>query len=138
MNANKSLSKLTDTELALVPVVRDGLVSRYNKGIRRPKSSTKIISDLKLVGINISAPRLRKIINKIRLEGMGVNLILTATPEGYVVTNDLNVIRSYRESLQSRIKAQVDILRAIERDQATLENRAALKITDILFRDEEK
>jgi len=139
MKTQKQIAALTADELnRIVPIIRDGLIARYNKGIRSEKSGKDIITELKRLNIFLNPARLRKMIHHIVIEGLGVNCVLIANSKGYIITNDPTMIRSYRESLQGRINSQIARLEAIERDFAIIENRRALKLTDILYPDAEK
>lgn len=52
-------------------------------------------------GNNIDGPRVRKIINYIRLAGLSTNLI--ATSKGYKISTDAEEVRQYIKSLTDRI-----------------------------------
>tara|TARA_R100001244_G_scaffold116602_1_gene86709 strand:- start:3109 stop:3480 length:372 start_codon:yes stop_codon:yes gene_type:complete len=96
---------LSNDELSLVPVVVKGLITKQGKDMAI--TSTKICK-----AINITGPRLRKIINHIRIK----NLLpaLCSTSNGYFVATNIYEMQDYIISLKQRIKAQVGVLNALE------------------------
>lgn len=125
---------LTAKELNdVLPIVRDSLIGRYNRGLRSPISGKEMCAKLReKVGVVLNPPRLRTMIHHIAVDGLPVNLVLCAGNKGYFVTADLSEIRVYKDSLESRLSAMLRRYRALERDLATLEDRKQLKITDLL------
>ena len=101
----KITAELTKEELDLVPIVIKGLSTKLGKD--QAITSTKICKAIK-----ISGPRLRKIINHIRIN----NLLpaLCSTSNGYFVATNIYEVQEYIISLKQRIKAQVDVLNALE------------------------
>jgi hypothetical protein len=91
---------LTETEKKLV----DGFVKSFEKRIGKKNAitSTRIIQAYKDIGINMTGPRIRKIINYIRINGLVKNLI--ATSEGYYIETDPEKIKEYKESLLQRCR----------------------------------
>lgn len=101
----KITAELNQQELELVPVVIRGLQTKQGKD--SAVSSTKICKAL-----NISSPRLRKIINHIRITNQLP--ALCSASNGYFVATNIYEMQDYIISLKQRIKAQVDVLNALE------------------------
>ena len=101
----KITAELNQQELELVPVVIRGLQKKQGKD--SAVSSTKICK-----AINISAPRLRKIINHIRITNQLP--ALCSASNGYFVATNIYEMQDYIISLKQRIKAQVDVLNSLE------------------------
>ena len=101
----KITAELNQQELELVPVVIRGLQTKQGKD--RAVSSTKICK-----AVNISSPRLRKIINHIRITNQLPALCSSST--GYFVATNIYEMQDYIISLKQRIKAQVDVLNSLE------------------------
>lgn len=79
------------------------------------RTSKLIISELKRVfGINLSQPRLRKIIHFIRME-MGRYGFIIATRSGYKYTEDIQELEDYKISLDQRINSQLEIWNELAR-----------------------
>lgn len=83
----------------LLKRVVDGLSKRVGKN--RIITSKEIVNTLKCEGLKITAPRLRKIINHIRVSGLIQNLI--STSNGYYVATTKEEMQNYVESLKQRI-----------------------------------
>ena len=96
---------LSDDELALVPTIINGLKTKQGK--EKAVTSTVICK-----AMSISGPRLRKIINHIRIN----NLLpaLCSCSSGYFVAVNIYEMQDYIISLKQRIKAQVDVLNSLE------------------------
>jgi len=98
--------ELTDYEMeTLVPVVVKGLSSKIGK--ESAITNKEICARLKSCQYKISGPRLRKIIHHIRVEQLIVGLCCNS--KGYYVTNCLQEIGRYVESLAQRIRSQQKI-----------------------------
>ena len=97
---------LSDDELNMVQIVIKGLKVKHGKD----KAVTGAVI---CKALNINGVRLRKMINYIRIN----NLIpaLCSSSKGYFVANNINELEDYIISLKQRIKAQVDVLNALER-----------------------
>ena len=97
---------LTDKELELVGVIIKGLSNKIGKD--KAITGAKICKAMDLVG-----PRLRKIINHIRI----YNLLpaLCSSSNGYFVADNLNELEEYIVSLKQRISAQIRVLHALEK-----------------------
>tara|TARA_R100000995_G_C3470608_1_gene118133 strand:+ start:784 stop:1155 length:372 start_codon:yes stop_codon:yes gene_type:complete len=98
--------ELTKEEMEKLPIVIKGLEKKIGK--EKAVTSTKICEAL-----NLKAPRLRKIINHIRIN----NLIfgLCSSSNGYFIADNEKELNEYIISLKQRIKAQVDVLNALEK-----------------------
>ena len=101
----KITAELNQQELELVPVVIRGLQTKQGKD--RAVSSTKICK-----AVNISSPRLRIIINHIRITNQLT--ALSSSSNGYFVATNIYEMQDYIISLKQRIKAQVDVLNSLE------------------------
>ena len=93
---------LTDYEQnELLPIIVRGLSIAVGEG--KAVTSMHICKRLKEKRYKIDPPRLRKVINHIRTQGIIKGLI--ATSKGYYIADDRSQIILYAESLQQRIKA---------------------------------
>lgn len=93
---------LTDYELnTILPVVIQGLMQKVGKA--NAVTNNHICQSLKHRGFKATEPRIRKVINHIRTNGMVIGLI--ATSEGYYVAQSKYEIEEYLESLRGREKA---------------------------------
>ena len=97
--------ELTEDELLMVDKIIRGLSPKLGK--EKAVTSTVICK-----AINISAPRLRKLINFIRITNQLPGLC--SCKNGYFVSKSLEEIEDYIISLKQRIKSQVDVLNCIE------------------------
>lgn len=94
--------KLTEYEYnVIMPILVVGLKKKLGKS--KAVTNPKICNSLKQKGYKVSEPRIRKIIYFIRQYNLVPMLI--ASSKGYWVTNDVNEIKDWLESLKSRIKA---------------------------------
>lgn len=103
--------ELSGDEKKVLPILINGLKNCIGK---EKSYSNKKIKGILLTKYNIklSEPRLRKIIQYIRVKGLVPCLI--ATSKGYYVSNDMNEVRDYCESLQQRINAIKQTKESIE------------------------
>ncbi len=92
-------SELTEEEHRLMPLVIKGLST---KTADSPVTGSQIVEAMKAKGYNMSEPRLRKIINYIRANGM---LPLMASSNGYYVSDDTEEIANQVQSLRERALA---------------------------------
>ena len=114
--------ELTDYELnTLVSVVVKGLSSK--RGKENAITNKVICEKLRAAGYKISEPRLRKIIHHIRVEQLIVGLCCNS--KGYYVTDSLEELGRYVESLAQRIRSQVAIHKSMKScmDKIELLNR---------------
>ena len=98
--------ELTPKELNILDNLIKGLSNKIGKG--KAVTSTIICKSL-----NITAPRLRKLINYIRISNQLPGLC--SSKNGYFVAESLKEIEDYIISLKQRIKSQVDVLNCIEK-----------------------
>jgi len=96
---------LSQDELDMIQPIIKGLTNKQGKDMAI--TGTKICK-----AINTTGPRLRKMINYIRTN----NLLpgLCSTSNGYFVAKNIYEMQDYIISLKQRIKAQVDVLNALE------------------------
>lgn len=101
-NFEAETHELTDYELnTLLPLVKSGLLKRT--GEENSVTSTHIVNELVKKGYSINGPRLRKIINYIRVNNIIYNLI--ATNNGYFIASSESECRSFIRSLDQRINS---------------------------------
>ena len=98
--------ELTNYENDLVEKLIKGLSPKI--GRNNAVTSTVICKSLNIVG-----PRLRKLINFIRITNQLPGLC--SSSKGYFVAKNLGEIDDYIISLKQRIKSQVEVLNSIER-----------------------
>lgn len=106
-------AELTPDELALVPLFVKGFGDKL--GEENAVTSKQIIRSLEKRRINaiqsgedampvtVTGPRIRKIVNHIRMHGLVRNLV--ATSRGYFIETDPSKIAKYKQSLKARAKA---------------------------------
>lgn len=108
---------LTDYERdVLLPVVTYGLSLKVGKDTAI--TNGRICDALRSKGYKITEPRLRKIVNFIRTNGMVTNLI--ATSRGYYVATSLDEMEDYIESLKARESAIREVRMALEGQKLAL------------------
>ena len=98
--------ELTSEELDKVATIMKGLSNKIGKD--NAVTSSKICE-----AMNLSGPRLRKIINHIRI----YNLVpaLCGSSKGYYVAKDKDELDQYLISLKQRISAQIKVLHSLEK-----------------------
>lgn len=98
---------LTDYEdKVILPLIVQGLHGKVGK-------SKAMCSALKSYGCKIDSPRIRKIINHIRLSGMVIGLI--ATSEGYYIAETRKELEDYLRSLEGREGAIHAVRKSLEK-----------------------
>lgn len=101
--------ELTDYE-------KNNVMPRIVEGFKRigaePTPNSKIIAKLTSEGYKVSAPRIRKIIHEIRVQGLIPNLI--SNSKGYFISSDPVEIINYIESLGQRVRSISEIGRALK------------------------
>lgn len=95
-NFEEVTCELSEYELRLVPVLIRGFETKTKAN---PIKAPEIIKSMKGFGYKISEPRLRKICNHIRSNGL---LPLIATSNGYYVSYDRDEIAAQIRSLRER------------------------------------
>jgi hypothetical protein len=118
-----------ETEI-LVPLVVKGLSGKIGK--ENSITNKAICEKLKTSNYKISEPRLRKIIHHIRIEQLIVGLCCNS--RGYYVTDSLEELGRYVESLAQRIRSQ----QAIHRSMKIAMNKIAMLNKAFEFEDEIK
>ena len=105
--------ELTEYEKSdLLPVVVRGLRNKHGK--ENAITNKKICEALTSAGYKVNGPRLRKVIHHIRVEQLIVGLCCNS--KGYYVTDSLEELDKYVESLAQRIRSQQEIHRSMKRD----------------------
>ena len=103
---------LTEYETnTLLPVVIQGLMSKVGK--INAVTNNHICQRLRLKGFRATEPRIRKVINHIRTNGMVIGLI--ATSDGYYIAESKYEIDDYLQSIKGRENA----IRAVRRSRRT-------------------
>ena len=104
--------ELSGDEKRVLPIIVNGLKNCIGK--QKSYSNKKIKGALlEKYNIKLSGPRLRKIIQYIRVKDLVPCLI--ATSRGYYVSDDMNEVREYCESLQQRINSIKQTKTSIEK-----------------------
>ena len=106
---NKETAPLTDKELATVPQMVDILKRAYG-------SKNAVFNDQIQRLTGLSSPRVRKVINHIRTNGLVPCLI--ATSRGYFVAETEEEVVEYEESLMGREMAIKEIRESISKQRA--------------------
>ena len=103
-NFEEITKEMTEDEKKLVPLIIKGLSTKSKDNPIKGADIVNAINENKIrYGIKLfSEPRLRKIINFIRSEGI---LPVMGTSNGYYVTNDRADLESQIESLTQRAEA---------------------------------
>jgi len=98
--------ELTDLEMDKVKPIIKGLEAKIGK--EKAITGSKICE-----AMDLSGPRLRKIINHIRI----YNLVpaLCGSSKGYYVAENLEELNDYLISLKQRISAQIEVLHSLEK-----------------------
>lgn len=105
-------SPLDDYEKdVLLPLFVNGLKTKI--GHEKAVTNPQMIRALKQAGYKkLSEPRVRKIINHIRSNGLIVNLV--ASSKGYWIENDIEKRREYVETVKQRASSMLAGLKYIE------------------------
>lgn len=108
----KQTEALNEYEMnVLLPVFVQGLSTKI--GPQKAVTNSYMIKALKEAGYKkLSEPRVRKIINYIRAQGLIHNLV--ASSKGYWIENDLNERRKYVQMVEDRAKAMLSALKYIQ------------------------
>lgn len=102
--------ELNDDELKIVDIIVDRF--RKRPGIKNIVSNPQIIDGLKTIGIETNEPRIRKVIQYIRINDLIPGLI--ATSKGYYSTNDIDELQSWVETMIQRENAIRESRKSIE------------------------
>ena len=95
----------------LLPVIVRGLQTKI--GRKNAITNAQMIVALKNAGYHsVSQPRIRKVINFIRIQGLITNLI--ASKAGYWVENDIQERRKYVQGVKDRAQSMLASLKNIE------------------------
>lgn len=108
----------------LLPKVVLGLSLRIGK--ESAISSAQIVKALTSKGYKISGPRLRKIINHIRMNGLIPCLM--ANSDGYYISYNHAEIVRHRESLKQRAEAILAVERALAEQWKTIQQNKQQKL----------
>jgi predicted GTPase len=95
-------------EQVLLPVLVAGLETKIGK--EKCVTSTYICQSMKDAGYKITPARLRKLVHEIRVKKLIKNLI--SNNKGYWVSNNVDEINTYRQSLKERANSIVEVLKS--------------------------
>lgn len=108
---DKETAPLNDYERkVLLPQLLRGLSRKHGKANKI--TSTKIIEGMRDHGYKIDAPRLRKLINHIRTQGLIPCLV--SSGNGYYIATRSDEVDDCIASLQGRIASQLAIIDALK------------------------
>jgi hypothetical protein len=113
--------ELTDKEKSLIPILVRGLLNR--KGKENAVTGTEITKKM-----NISGPRLRKMIGYIRINDLIFGLC--STGNGYYVAKNITELEECMTSLKQRIYTQMKTLHRLEHQSTMLGGLGQLTIFD--------
>jgi len=102
--------ELNDDELKIVDIIVDRFAKR--PGIKNIVTNPQMIDGLKSIGILTTEPRIRKIIQYIRINCLIPGLI--ATSKGYYSTDDIDELESWVETMIQRENAIRESRNSIE------------------------
>ena len=95
----------------LLPVIVRGLQTKI--GVKMAITNKEIQLALAVIGYKkVTGPRVRKIINFIRRQGLIVNLV--ASSKGYYIENDIQERRKYVQGVKDRAASMLASLKNIE------------------------
>jgi len=110
-NFEEITKELTETEIKkVIPLMINGLKTKIGKS--KVITNKEMIEGLKQFGVKTSSPRVRKLIQAIRLTGSVERLI--ATSKGYYISNDVNELETYIESLNQRANSILLLSKQLE------------------------
>ena len=98
----------------LLPLIVWGLRSKI--GVRNVIAGSTIIRKMREQGYKLDGPRLRKIINHIRLRS--IIPCLVSTSKGYYIATSDNEVAACIASLESRVEATQAIITALTNQRA--------------------
>jgi len=98
--------ELTSEEAMLVDPMVMGLRTKWGKD--NAITSDEMIEAFKSLNIKVTGPRIRKLINYIRVNGLVTNLVSSSL--GYYRTNDAEDLERYKRSLRQRINSISEVL----------------------------
>ena len=110
-------ASLSEYELKLVAIFVRGLQTKV--GLMSAITGREMIKAMTASGYKVNGPRVRKIINYIRMHGLVDRLV--ANNAGYYVSEDEDELRRYAESLRSRANAINAIRERIESQIAAMQ-----------------
>ena len=120
-NFDNETAPLTDyEEKTILPLVLRGLKTKIGK--TNAVTNRTIVQRLNIAGYTITEPRIRKIINYIRMSDLLPGLI--ATSGGYFLATSEAELMDYEESLLGREDAIKQVRLAIARQRRILYNDA--------------
>ena len=106
----KETAPLTDAERELIPVLIRGFSNYVGKN--NAICGSEIRKRLKIKNIKLEGPRLRKLINHIRLNDKSI--ILCSCGAGYYIAANTDEIKETINSIQHRVNSQLAIIEALD------------------------
>jgi hypothetical protein len=92
-------AKLSDYEkYTLLPIIVRGLETKI--GQDNAITNPQMVKAMKAAGYKITEPRIRKLVNHIRINGLIINLI--ASSKGYYISHDIEERRKWAEGMRER------------------------------------
>ena len=106
----KETQPLTEKEQSVIHLVTQLLLVSPHTFITAKKISEHVKTSS---GVNLKGPRVRKVMNHIRVNGLVNNVI--ASSKGYKVASTFQEMKDYLVSLEERIKAQMALMNALKK-----------------------
>lgn len=94
-------AKLSEEELSHIPLMVEAFKKKIGEG--SAVTADTITRNYKRMGVKMEGPRVRKIVNYIRMKGLLPNLV--ATSKGYYIEPDPVKLKKYVMGLKMRAKA---------------------------------
>lgn len=115
----KNITKeVTDFEkTVLVPMLIDTLQNTHEKKQFKGK---ELSGWFKACGHHVTEPRIRKMVNYIRVMNLMAPHVLIGTSNGYFITDKVNVVDDQIESLQGRIDSQMAVIDSMKAQKLNL------------------
>lgn len=110
----------------VIPVLENGMKSKIGKDMA--VTNQKIVTGLDHVGIKTSQPRIRKMLHILRVSDRVKRLI--AHGLGYHVSDDIQEMNEYIESLEERVRQNQELITAIKRQRDEFINAKQLTIAN--------
>lgn len=117
-NFEEITHELTDEEKVLLPIITKALKKKIGKEMA--VTNSQMIKGLKTIGHTVRPARIRKLIHHIRITGEIDCLV--ATSKGYYVSNDIQEMDTYIESLLQRAKSIEEIANQMQFQRNKMSN----------------
>ncbi len=110
----------------VIPVLENGMKSKIGKDMA--VTNQKIVIGLDHVGVRTSQPRIRKMLHALRVTDKVKRLV--AHGRGYHVSDDIQEMNQYIESLEERVRQNQELIKAIKRQRDEFINAKQLSIAN--------